>query len=105
MTASREPSQVKLAESECTAVCEHTTNRVPRDEAATLREAELGAIASARMDATISTLVSMTASIERIFTSPVPLIYSRLTSRFLSAFLVLLPLALWSSLSVTWYQT
>jgi putative membrane protein len=34
-------------------------------------------------------------SCERIFTSPVPLVYTRHTARFLSVWLLLLPLALW----------
>ena len=39
---------------------------------------------------------------ERIFTSPVPLVYTRHTARFLSCWLLLLPLALWEPFEDTW---
>jgi len=51
------------------------------------------------------------ATCDRIFTSPVPLVYTRHTARFLSLFLILLPLALYetfdpasASSSVPWWQ-
>ena len=57
---------------------------------------------SARIDQTISTLVDLTGANERIFKSPIPLVYTRLTARFLTIFLTLLPLALWAPLADTW---
>ena len=39
---------------------------------------------------------------ERIFTSPVPLVYTRHTARFLSCWLLLLPLALWEPFGTSW---
>ena len=54
------------------------------------------------MDASISVLVDLTGANERIFKSPIPLVYTRLTARFLTIFLVLLPLALWGTLSESW---
>ena len=58
--------------------------------------------ASARIDSTISILLDLTGANERIFKSPIPLVYTRLTSRFLTFFLVLLPLALWGQLGESW---
>ena len=58
--------------------------------------------ASARIDSTISILLDLTGANERIFKSPIPLVYTRLTSRFLAVFLTLLPLALWSQLGESW---
>ncbi|EOD18564.1 hypothetical protein EMIHUDRAFT_243721, partial [Emiliania huxleyi CCMP1516] len=52
---------------------------------------------AARVDASISVLVDLTGANERIFKSPIPLLYTRLLSRFLTAFLLLLPLALWQA--------
>lgn len=69
---------------------------------ATLRKAELDPIQAARIDSTISILVDLTGANERIFKSPIPLFYTRLTSRFLTVFLVLLPLALWGQLGESW---
>ena len=57
---------------------------------------------SSRMDSTFSILLDITGANERIFKSPIPLVYTRLTSRFLTFFLVLLPLALWGQLGESW---
>jgi len=69
---------------------------------ATLRKADINPMHSARIDSTISTLVDLTGANERIFKSPIPLVYTRLTSRFLSVFLMLLPLGLWQALGESW---
>lgn len=39
---------------------------------------------------------------ERLFSSPVPLVYTRHTARFLSSYLLLLPLALWPQFADSW---
>ena len=62
---------------------------------ATLRKAGIDPINLARIDTSISVLVDLTGANERIFKSPIPLVYTRLTARFLTIFLTLLPLALW----------
>lgn len=69
---------------------------------ATLRKANLDSMQTASIDRTISTLVDLTGANERIFKSPIPLVYTRLTSRFLSLFLILLPLGLWGALGDSW---
>jgi len=69
---------------------------------ATLRKADVDPQYSARIDASISVLVDLTGANERIFKSPIPLVYTRLTARFLTIFLVMLPLALWGPLGDTW---
>ena len=69
---------------------------------ATLRKADIDPMHSARIDASISVLVDLTGANERIFKSPIPLVYTRLTSRFLTFFLLLLPLGLWGQLGESW---
>jgi len=69
---------------------------------ATLRKANIDSMQLARVDTTISILVDLLGANERIFKSPIPLSYTRLTSRFLSFFALLLPLGLWSALGNTW---
>jgi len=69
---------------------------------ATLRKANIDSMQIARVDTTISILVDLLGANERIFKSPIPLAYTRLTSRFLSFFALLLPLGLWSALGNTW---
>ena len=69
---------------------------------ATLRKADIDPIPKSRIDTSISVLVDLTGANERIFKSPIPLVYTRLTSRFLTFFLTLLPLALWGQLGESW---
>merc|ERR1712146_640774 len=69
---------------------------------ATLRKADLPPINAARMDSTISVLVDLTGANERIFKSPIPLVYTRHTARFLFVFLTLLPFGLWAPLGESW---
>jgi len=69
---------------------------------ANLREAEIDAIERARVDASISTLVDLTGACERVFKSPVPLVYTRHTSRFLTTFLIFLPFGLWPVMGSSW---
>ena len=69
---------------------------------ATLRKAKVDNMSRARIDQTISTLVDLTGANERIFKSPIPLVYTRLTARFLTVFLVLMPLGLWQVTGESW---
>ncbi len=54
------------------------------------------------MDKSVIILGDMCEICERIFSSPVPLVYTRHTARFLSAWLLLLPLGLWSLFEGSW---
>eukprot|EP00962_Isochrysis_galbana_P021537 scaffold6354_cov126-Isochrysis_galbana.AAC.14 len=55
-----------------------------------------------RIDSSITTLVDLTGACERIFKSPVPLVYTRHTSRFLALFLIFLPFGLWPTMGDSW---
>mmetsp|Transcript_115493 Transcript_115493/g.182629 ORF Transcript_115493/g.182629 Transcript_115493/m.182629 type:complete len:445 (-) Transcript_115493:224-1558(-) len=63
----------------------------------TVRKANIDVISKQSIDRSISTLVDLTGACERIFKSPVPLVYTRHTSRFLTLFLLLLPFGLWKA--------
>jgi hypothetical protein len=69
---------------------------------AALRKAKLDPIDRARIDASITTLVDLTGACERIFKSPVPLVYTRHTSRFLALFLIFLPFGIWPTMGDSW---
>jgi predicted membrane chloride channel (bestrophin family) len=56
----------------------------------------------ARMDDMVCKLVDYLGACERIFRSPIPLVYTRHTARFLTSFMVLLPLALWGPMAGSW---
>ena len=67
-----------------------------------LRAANLDPIDRSRVDASITTLVDLTGACERIFKSPVPLVYTRHTSRFLATFLLFLPMGIWPAMADSW---
>ena len=54
------------------------------------------------IDKSVVVLTDMAGACERIFSSPVPLVYTRHTARFLSLWLLLLPFALYSPFKDTW---
>mmetsp|Transcript_62773 Transcript_62773/g.107781 ORF Transcript_62773/g.107781 Transcript_62773/m.107781 type:complete len:404 (-) Transcript_62773:329-1540(-) len=54
------------------------------------------------MDKSCIIIGELTEVCERIFTSPVPLVYTRHTARFLSSWLLLLPFCLWESFGASW---
>merc|ERR1719390_203636 len=69
---------------------------------ATIQRANLNPMDRARMDDMVCKLVDYLGACERIFRSPIPLVYTRHTARFLTSFMVLLPLALWEPMKGTW---
>jgi len=56
----------------------------------------------AEADKSLVKLGEATEVCERIFANPVPLVYTRHTARFLSVWLLLMPLALWDAFDETW---
>merc|ERR1719428_966646 len=69
---------------------------------ATVQRANLNPMDRARMDDMVCKLVDYLGACERIFRSPIPLVYTRHTARFLTSFMVLLPLALWGPMEGSW---
>jgi predicted membrane chloride channel (bestrophin family) len=69
---------------------------------ATVQRANLNPMDRARMDDMVCKLVDYLGACERIFRSPIPLVYTRHTARFLTTFMVLLPLALWGPMNGSW---
>jgi predicted membrane chloride channel (bestrophin family) len=59
-----------------------------------LSRADIGTIEKQAIDRSIGILVDLTGACERIFKSPIPLVLTRHTNRFLSLFLLLLPFGL-----------
>jgi len=69
---------------------------------ANVRAAGLDPIDRQNIDRSITTLVDLTGACERIFKSPVPLVYTRHTSRFLTTFLLFLPFGIWPVMDKSW---
>jgi predicted membrane chloride channel (bestrophin family) len=61
-----------------------------------LRKADMDMRARTIMDETITKLCDDVGACERIFKTPIPVIYTRHTSRYVGLWLALLPLAIWS---------
>ena len=68
---------------------------------ATVGRANLDPMDRAQMDQNTNKLVDQLGACERIFKSPIPLVYTRHTSRFVGLWLGLLPLAIWGA-DPTW---
>merc|ERR1719262_1053132 len=69
---------------------------------ATVQRANINPMDRSRMDACVCLLVDQLGACERIFRSPIPLVYTRHTARFLTCFMALLPLALWGPTAGSW---
>jgi len=54
------------------------------------------------MDKSLIVMGDCVETCERILSAPVPLVYTRHTARFLSAWLLLVPLALWEPFGASW---
>ena len=68
----------------------------------TLRRADLDPIDRSRIDTSITALVDITGACERIFKSPIPLVYTRHTARFITVYCTLLPLGLYEAMGKYW---
>jgi len=68
----------------------------------TVQRANINPMDRSRMDDNICKLVDQLGACERIFRSPIPLVYTRHTARFLTFFMALLPLALWETMGQSW---
>lgn len=68
----------------------------------TIHAADLSAFDELKMDQVLTALTDYYGMCERIFKTPMPLQYTRLTARFLSIWLLLLPFALYSQVNPHW---
>lgn len=67
-----------------------------------VNQVELNSMDRAQIDQSITALIDFTGACERIFKTPVPLVYTRHTARFLAIFLATLPLGLWEATGQSW---
>jgi len=76
--------------------------RVIQELSSLVKQANIPDVEMSILDRNISFFCDTIGICERIFKTPLPLAYTRLTSRFLAVWLLLLPLALWRELSSEW---
>mmetsp|Transcript_3713 Transcript_3713/g.6340 ORF Transcript_3713/g.6340 Transcript_3713/m.6340 type:complete len:415 (+) Transcript_3713:78-1322(+) len=75
----------------------HVPNHILRMISAIVAKAELNPIMTTQMDENITFFHDVLGKCERILKTPIPLSYTRHTSRFLLTWLLLLPLGIWDS--------
>ncbi|KAL4444075.1 hypothetical protein ABPG75_011812 [Micractinium tetrahymenae] len=80
----------------------HRPNFVLQVMAETIRAARPHELARMRMDDNLTFFEDAMGSMERILRTPIPLSYTRHTSRFLLVWLILLPFTLWAAYS--WFS-
>lgn len=83
------PAELELAISKA-----HVPNHLLRMQSGIVNRAGLDPIYTTRMDDNITAFEDDLGKCERIFKTPIPMAYTRMTSRFLVLWLVLIPLAL-----------
>lgn len=82
--------------------CRHRPTKALFDLSCSVDALNLPYVKRIEVDKSIVVLCDQAGACERIFSSPVPLVYTRHTARFLSMWLLLLPFALYSPFSDTW---
>jgi len=94
--------QEKLENAQEVIDSKHRPTRALYDLAKAVNALPLSAARKIEIDKSVVQLGDMSGACERIYSSPVPLVYTRLTSRILSFWLLLLPLGLFESFESTW---
>jgi putative membrane protein len=82
--------------------CRHRPTKALFDLSCAVDALGLPYVKRIEVDKSIVVLCDQAGACERIFSSPVPLVYTRHTARFLSLWLLLLPFALYAPFSDSW---
>jgi ion channel-forming bestrophin family protein len=94
----------RLPESQANAIVNatHRPNRALYDLSMSIENLPMHFMRKNEMQKALTIFEDTLGSCERLLTSPVPLIYNRHTTRFLSIWLLFLPAALYQSFETTW---
>ncbi|CAK0890676.1 unnamed protein product [Prorocentrum cordatum] len=82
--------------------CTHKPMTVTGMLSQSIRKAKLDVIDEMKIDSDVTKFSDYYGMCERIFKMPMPLSYTRLTSRFLSVWLLFMPLALYGAINPHW---
>jgi len=82
--------------------CTHKPMTVTGMLSQSIRKAKLDVIDEMKIDSDVTKFSDYYGMCERIFKTPMPLSYTRLTSRFLSVWLLFMPMALYGAISPHW---
>jgi ion channel-forming bestrophin family protein len=94
----------KLPEQQARAIIDatHRPNRALQDLSTAIENLNMNFLRKNELHAAVTIFEDTLGSSERLLTSPVPLFYSRHTTRFLSFWLLLLPFALYDLFGSSW---
>lgn len=80
----------------------HKPTRALQEISSAINDLPLDSFRRVALESHVSELCNACGTCERIFGSPVPLVYTRHTGRFLELWLLFLPLALYESFGTSW---
>lgn len=89
-------------QAEALIAADHRPNRAMFDIGVAINDLPMHFMRRNQIDADVSLFEDISGGCERIFGSPIPLVYSRHTARFLAIYLVFLPLGLWEPYKNSW---
>ena len=89
-------------QAEALIAADHRPNRAMFDIGVAINRLPMHFLRKNQIDLNVALFEDIAGGCERIFSSPVPLVYSRHTARFLALYLIFLPLGLWEPYSGSW---
>ena len=89
-------------QAEALIAADHRPNRAMFDIGCAINDLPMHFMRRNQMDSDVTILEDIAGGCERIFTSPIPLVYSRHTARFLGLYLLFLPFGLWEAFGNSW---
>ena len=91
-------------QAEALIAADHRPNRAMFDIGCAINDLPMHFIRRNQMDADVTTFEDIAGGCERIFSSPIPLVYTRHTARFLGLYLLFLPFGMYDSFASSWNQ-
>uniref|UniRef100_A0A7S2MDP3 Uncharacterized protein n=1 Tax=Helicotheca tamesis TaxID=374047 RepID=A0A7S2MDP3_9STRA len=94
--------RLEPAQAEALIAADHRPNKAMYDIGCAINDLPMHFMRRNQMDKDVAHFEDISGGCERIFGTPVPLVYSRHTARYLTAYLLTLPLGLYGSFSDSW---
>lgn len=94
--------RLKPEQAEALIAAVHRPNRAMFDIGCAINDLPMHFMRRNQLDADVSLFEDISGGCERIFSSPIPLVYSRHSARFLAAYLIFLPFGLWEPYKSSW---
>lgn len=89
-------------QAEALIAADHRPNKAMFDIGCAINDLPMHFMKRNNMDEDVATFEDIAGGCERIFSSPIPLVYSRHSARFLGLYCLFLPLGLWKPFKYSW---